>query len=176
MDFRTCVLYFLSHAAILHNTFLHVLDMDILLHADVFFYKILQFDIHSEWDGPLEEKGEFFRVQAPQVGIVEYAAESLVVGGQEIILPAVIRLKIVFYFHDGHGPFPAPVAIFPHGSFVPEETAGYLIGGCLHIKDNSHTLALARIASFQLQHNGGGKILVAQIGKLVVFTDIYHTS
>ncbi len=87
-DFRTCVLYLDAHTAILHDAFLHVLDMDVLLHADVFFYKILQFDVHSEWDGPLEEKGEFFRVQAPQVGIVEYAAESLVVGGQEIILLA----------------------------------------------------------------------------------------
>ena len=176
MDFRTCILDFLSHAAVLHDAFLHVLDMDVLFHADVFLNKILQLDVHSERDGPLEEKGEFFGVQAAQVGIIEYAAESLVVGGQEILLPVVIGLKIVLYFHDGHGPLPAPVAIVPHGAFVPEEAAGYLIGGGLHIKDNSHAMALARIASFQLQHNGGGEVLVAQIGKFVVVADIYHTS
>ena len=37
------------------ETLLHVFDMDILLHADIFFYKILQLDIHAKWDRTLKQ-------------------------------------------------------------------------------------------------------------------------
>ena len=40
-----------AHPPILHDTFLQILDMDILLHTDIFFYKILQFDVHTEGNG-----------------------------------------------------------------------------------------------------------------------------
>jgi len=57
---------------------------------------------------------------------------------------------------------------------MPEELSGYLIGGRIHVKDNSNALAFSRIRSFQFQHNGGGEILVPQIGKFIILTDIHH--
>ena len=43
-----------AHASILHDTFLQILNMDILLHTDIFLYEIFQFDIHTERDRTFE--------------------------------------------------------------------------------------------------------------------------
>ena len=59
---------------------------------------------------------------------------------------------------------------------MPEEHTADLIGGRLHIKHHAHALADAGIRLAQLQHDGTGEILVAQIGKAVVLSDIDHAA
>ena len=51
------------HPSILHNTFLHVLNMDVLFRTDIFLYKIFQADVHTERNGPLKKQWELFAVK-----------------------------------------------------------------------------------------------------------------
>ena len=64
LDLPAGVLDLLAHPPILHDALLHILNVDILLHADIFFHKFLQLDVHPEGDGPLKQQREFLRIQA----------------------------------------------------------------------------------------------------------------
>ena len=59
------------------------------------------------------------------------------------------------------------VLMIRNRALMPEEHTADLIGGRLHIKHHAHALADAGIRLAQLQHDGTGEILVAQIGKLL---------
>ena len=69
----------LAHASVEDHALLHILDVDVLLRADIFLYEILQMDVHAEGYGALEQSGEFFHVQAAQIHIVQVPAEPFVV-------------------------------------------------------------------------------------------------
>ena len=51
------------HSSILHHTFLQILNMDILLHTNIFFHKIFQLDIHLKRDCTLKQPWKFFHIQ-----------------------------------------------------------------------------------------------------------------
>ena len=97
LNLRAGVLYLPAHAPILHDAFLRVLNVDVLLHADVFFYKILQFYIHAEGDGPLKQQGEFLRIQSSQISVIQHPAEPFVVGGCKVFLLVEMLLQIGFH-------------------------------------------------------------------------------
>ena len=78
-DLLRRVLDALAHASVEDHALLHVLDVDVLLHADVFLHEILQADVHAEGDGALEQSGEFFHVQAAQIHVVQVSAEPFVI-------------------------------------------------------------------------------------------------
>ena len=59
---------------------------------------------------------------------------------------------------------------------MPEETSGNFIGSCVYIKDNTDTLIFFCAGLLHFQYNGRTEILVAQIGKFIIFPDIYHTA
>ena len=69
----------LAHTSVEDHALLHILDVDVLLHADVFLHEILQADVHAEGDGTLEQPGEFFHVQTAQIHVVQVSAEPFVV-------------------------------------------------------------------------------------------------
>ena len=74
--------------------------MDILLHADIFFYKILQLDIHAEWDRTLKQKREFFRIQTTQIDIIKLFAKTFIMGTKITFLPGKAFHQPVFYLID----------------------------------------------------------------------------
>ena len=78
LNFVQCLLNLASHSRILHNAFLQVFYMNILLHANIFFHKIFQFNIHFKWNRTFEKSWEFLRIQSAKINIVHLAAESLI--------------------------------------------------------------------------------------------------
>ena len=63
LDFPAGVLDPAAQAAILRHALLHVLNVDVLLHADIFLHEVFQLDVHAERNGTLEQKRELFRIQ-----------------------------------------------------------------------------------------------------------------
>ncbi len=186
LDLFPGILDLLPHAPVLHDALLHILNMDILLHADIFLHKLFQFDIHAERDGPLKQKGKLFRVQPSKVYVVQLFAEPLIVGAEIVSFFLKIPHKPQLHFLCGHGPAkrrPAiilmisrcPVLVVRYGAFVPEEHSGNLIGGRLHIKHHADALTLSCVSPPKLQHDSGREIAVPQIGKIIVLPDIDHS-
>ena len=68
--------------------------MNVLLHADILFYEILQLDIHAEGNCALEQPGEFLHIQPAQVNIVQIPAEPFIIGGIEPFVPGKIVLQV----------------------------------------------------------------------------------
>ena len=150
--------------------------MDILLHADVFFYKILQFDIHPEWYRPLKKQGEFFLIKAAQIYIVEKPAEPLIMGGIKTLFFSIGTQQLLLHLRDGHGAPLCPVVVLPQRPFMPEKLSRDFIGSRLHVKYNADTLAFLRVRLFQLQNDGRREISVSQIGKFIIFPYVHHAS
>ncbi len=59
---------------------------------------------------------------------------------------------------------------------MPEKHTADLIGRSLHIKDHTHALTVSGIRLTQFQHDRTGKILISQIGKAVIISDVDHTA
>ena len=148
--------------------------MDILLHADVFFYKIFQPDIHAEGNRPFEQTREFLHIQAAQVDVVEVPAEALVIGCIKVLLFGKMLLQIFPHLAGGHGALPGPVIPRNHAALMPEEQTANFIGGGVHVKDHADALLLLRGALLHFQHDGRGKVPISPIGNLVIFTDVDH--
>ena len=92
--FHTGILDLLPHAPVLHHTLLHILNVDIHFHADIFFHKILQLDIHAKGNGAFEQKRKFLRIQPAQIGIVKDPAKPFIMGGCKALLFVVVGLKV----------------------------------------------------------------------------------
>ena len=58
---------------------------------------------------------------------------------------------------------------------MPEEKSADLIGRSLHVEHDSDALLFSRISLFKLQHDRTGKVLVSQIFRLIILTDIHHS-
>ena len=93
----------LAHASVEDHALLHVLDVDVLLHADIFLHEILQADVHAEGDGALEQSGEFFHVKAAQIHLVQVPAEPLVIGGGKPFVLREIPVHPGLQLRGGHG-------------------------------------------------------------------------
>ena len=78
-DFRLCFLYLPAHPAIENHAFLHILDVDILFHTDIFLHELFQTDIHAKRYGTFEKPGEFLHIQAAQVHIIQIPAEPFII-------------------------------------------------------------------------------------------------
>ena len=94
VDFLHGVLNFAAHTAVKDDALLHIFYMNVLLHADILFYEILQLDIHAEGNCALEQPGEFLHIQPAQVNIVQIPAEPFIIGGIEPFVPGKIVLQV----------------------------------------------------------------------------------
>ena len=61
-------------------------------------------------------------------------------------------------------------------SLMPEKHTTDLIRSSLDIKNNAYTLTGSGICLSKFQHDGTGKILISQIRKAVIFSDIDHAA
>ena len=175
-DFRLRLFNLPAHPPVKNHAFLHILNMDILLHTDIFLHELFQPDIHPERDSAFEKPGELLHIQAPQIDIIQIPAEPFVIGGIKPFLTGQVFLQVIFKLSDRHGASGGPVTIFRNSSFMPEEQAADFIGGGVHIKNHTHTFLFPASCLFQFQRDGGGKIMVSFVFRLVVFPDIDHAS
>ena len=175
LNLLTGILNLLAHAPVLHDAQLHVLDVNILLHTNIFFYKFLQLDVHTERNRPLEQQREFLRIQSAKVNVVKLFAETLIVGTKVNVLFRKILNQPGFHLVGGHSAGAHTIIVLRQLALMPEKHPGNLIGDRLHIEHDAHALALPRIRPRQFQHNGTGKILISQIGKVIVLSNIDHT-
>ena len=90
-NFLTGILNPVAQTAIFRHALPHVINVDILLHADIFFYKFLQLDVHAERNRTFKQQRELFRVQAAQINIIELFAETLVVGTEIAFFFGIVR-------------------------------------------------------------------------------------
>ena len=129
--------------------------MDVLLHADIFFYKIFQPYVHTEGNGPLEQPRKFLHIQAAQIDVVEIPAETLVVGGVKIFLSGEMLLQIFPHLTGGHGPLPGPVVSRNHAALMPEKQTANFVRRSVHVEYHADTLLLLCGALLHFQYNGG---------------------
>ena len=61
-------------------------------------------------------------------------------------------------------------------SLMPEEQTADFIGGGIHVENHTYAFLFPASGLLQLQHNGGGKITVPLVFRLVIFPDIDHAS
>ncbi len=187
-DLTAGVLDLLAHPSVFHDALLHVLDVDILLRADIFFHKFFQLDVHAERNSPLKQKRKFLRIQAAQIDVIKLFSKPLVVGtevkfffGKGVPKPLLHLLRRHGTAH-GSASSPLfshlfyPVLMVRYRAPVPEKHPGDLIGIGLHIEDHADTLTLSRVGPLKLQDDGAGKITVPQVGEMIVLPDIYHAS
>ena len=109
------------HPAILHHALLHIFNVNILLHTDVFLYKVLQPDIHAERNRPLKEQRKPLLIQPPQINFIQLPAESLVARSKIILIFRIMSRQIFFHLINRHCPVPRAVKRRKQRTPVPEK-------------------------------------------------------
>ena len=151
--------------------------MDVLFRADIFLNKFFQLNVHPKGNRAPEKKRKFFRIQASQIAVVEKLPKPFIVGAKIAGFLCEVLQKPGLHLFCGHGPpgLREAVGMIRHRPLMPEKHPRNLIRSCLHIEDHAHALAFSCICPRKLQHNGAGKILVAQIGEFLILPDIHHS-
>ena len=177
--FETC--YFFKrlfdpfpHPAVLHNAFLHIFNMNILLHTDIFLHEIFQLDIHFKRDCPFKQSGKFLHIQSTQVHFIELPSEPLIARPAVISLLWKRPLQVFSDFHSRKTSFVCPIMILKKSSCMPEKQSSDFIRRSFHVKHNADTLFFLCVCLFKLQHDRTGKIGISQILCFIIFTDIDH--
>ena len=102
----------LLHTTILHDAFLHILDMNILLHADIFLHEVLQPAVHLKRNRTLKQHRKLLHVQSAQVDVVESAPEGLIPGCRIEIRPFEAASQVFLNLLRGHNSPVYPVIVF----------------------------------------------------------------
>ena len=176
LDLFQRILDLAAHPPILHHTFLQIFDMDILLHANVFFHKVFQPDVHLKRDRTFEQTGEFLSVQSPQINVVKLPPESFIARSVIKLIRRKRPLQIFPHFHRRQAPPVRAILVFKQTARVPEKETADLICRSLHIEHNADALFFPRIRPFQFQHDRTGKVLIPQILGFIIFADIDYTA
>ena len=174
-DFLHGLFNLAAHLPVLHDAFLQILDMDVLLHTDIFLHKIFQPYIHLKRDGAPEKPRKLLHIQPAQIGIIELAPESFIAGTAVKFLLGKCALQILTNFRSCQAAPVRPVVVFQKSPGMPEKQPPNLIGGSLHIKNNAHALLFLAPCLHKFQDNSGREIFVPQILGFVVLPDIYHS-
>ena len=143
-----------AEPSILSDTFLHIFNVDFLLHADIFPHKFRKLHVHTEWDRTFEQPGKTLRIQPAQIVAVHLCPEPLV-GRLKIIIFRVHRTPDVRAdLIDGHGTFRRPVAMRRKRTLMPEENLAVIVGSAGDVKSHADTLTLPGIGSHQFHDDG----------------------
>ena len=82
--------------SVLHDALLHIVDMDILLHADVFLHKVFQTDVHTERNGPFKQRLKFLGIQTALSTHRKAACGNAHCGEVAVLFFAVMALQPAF--------------------------------------------------------------------------------
>ncbi len=91
-----------TQTSILRHALLHVFNMDILFHTDIFFYEILQTYIHTKRDGALKQQRKFFCIQSAQINLIKLFSKSLIMGTEIAFFPGIGCKQPAFHLIDRH--------------------------------------------------------------------------
>ena len=120
-DFLRSFFNLTSHSAILHNTFLKIFNMDILLHANIFLHEIFQFDVHLERNRTFEQSWKFFHIQTTEINVIELFSETFIARSAIIVCLCKISLQIFSYLNRSKTALVRTIIIFQKSAFMPEE-------------------------------------------------------